>query len=83
MPLAPGLYEAILTEALAEQLQRLDRLTPSVEPLRAAEAADRLALHLGRVLQRTVAARPSKERVEYGVTLARARGPSCRNPQRC
>ena len=48
MPLLPhGLYESLVTEALAERLDRLpeDRRKHSDE-LRTAEAADRIAWHV-------------------------------------
>lgn len=67
-----GLYEVLVTEALAARLRELDPgLEPRQEALRREEAADRLALHLGRVLQQVVAALPDEERVERGVALAR------------
>ena len=41
-----GLYELLLTKALAELLTQLpDNLEPLSEPLRSAEAADRISLH--------------------------------------
>ncbi|WP_438029780.1 hypothetical protein [Sorangium sp. So ce233] len=36
-------------------------------PLRVAEAADRIALHLGRIVQRAIAGVPDKERVSVGL----------------
>ena len=43
-----GLYEALATEALEVSLRDLDEHhEPSRSPLRPAEAADRVALHLG------------------------------------
>lgn len=67
-----GLYEVLITEALDAELRELgDRLEPRRTHLRAAEAADRVALHLSRVLQRAVAAAPDDERVAVGIALAR------------
>ncbi|APR75572.1 DNA/RNA helicase of DEAD/DEAH box family protein [Minicystis rosea] len=67
-----GLYEILITEALATGLRALDgRLAAHTEKLRAAEAADRVALHLGRVVERALATVPDKERVAVGVVLAR------------
>ncbi|WP_437785423.1 DUF3427 domain-containing protein [Sorangium sp. So ce1097] len=67
-----GLYEILVTEALAPGLRELD---PGQEArtgaLRAADAADRIALHLGRVVQRAIAGVPDGERVSVGVGLAR------------
>ena len=50
-----GLYEVLVTEALEEQLGGLDiALEPIRTALRAPEAADRIALHLARVIERAV-----------------------------
>ena len=65
-----GLYELLLTKALAELLTQLpDRLEPVSEPLRSAEAADRIALHLGRAVQKALEDVPEAERVKAGVDL--------------
>ncbi|MCA9621823.1 MAG: DUF3427 domain-containing protein [Myxococcales bacterium] len=72
MPLAPGLYETLVTDLLKAELEGLEGTHAQVEPLRAAEAADRLALHLGRVVQRAIDALPRSERVAAGVALTRA-----------
>jgi hypothetical protein len=46
-----GLYEVLITEALNEQLGRLDSSLEAIrEGLRAPEAADRIALHLARIV---------------------------------
>ena len=67
-----GLYEVLITDALAQGLRDLDScLEVRSEKLRAAEAADRIALHLGRLVERALAGVPDKERVDRGVTLAR------------
>jgi superfamily II DNA or RNA helicase/HKD family nuclease len=67
-----GLYEVLVTEALEAELHDLgDRLEPKRGKLRAAEAADRVALHLARVIQRAVAAVGDHERAAAGVALAR------------
>lgn len=48
-----GLYEQLLTEALDFSLREsAGRLAPLTENLRAAEAADRFALHISRLVQR-------------------------------
>jgi superfamily II DNA or RNA helicase/HKD family nuclease len=67
-----GLYEVLVTEAIAAQLRELsDHLQTRRAGLRPAEAPDRLALHLGRVVQRAVASVPEDERVAVGIELAR------------
>ncbi|MBI5518321.1 MAG: DUF3427 domain-containing protein [Deltaproteobacteria bacterium] len=67
-----GLYEALLTEALASRLTALDEtLEARREPLHDAEAADRLALHLAGVVERAVTSLEPAERVSRGVALAR------------
>lgn len=69
---ARGLHEELLTDALEVELASLgDRLHAEREPLRAAEAADRLALHLARVVERAVDTLPEKDRTSRGAALAR------------
>ena len=53
---ARGLYEVLITEAIEAQLRDLDStLHATRSALRSAEAPDRLALHLGRLIQRAIA----------------------------
>ncbi|WP_437872572.1 DUF3427 domain-containing protein [Sorangium sp. So ce363] len=67
-----GLYQDLITEALASGLRELDAsLEVRTAALRAAEAADRIALHLGRLVQRAISGVPDAERVAVGVGLAR------------
>jgi superfamily II DNA or RNA helicase len=67
-----GLYEVLVTEALNEQLNRLGgNLSAIREELRAPEAADRIALHLARVVERAIAAINEGERSAIGINLAR------------
>ena len=67
-----GLYEALITEALAEQLGEVDEeLVPSRDPLRAVEAPDRIALHLARIIERVIRGIDAKKRVGIGTGLAR------------
>jgi superfamily II DNA or RNA helicase/HKD family nuclease len=67
-----GLYETLITEALADQLGELDsRFEARKSELHEAEAADRLALHLSRVVERAIAFIDKSQRVERGTTLAR------------
>ncbi len=68
----PGLYEQLLTEALRSELFSLGpRFKESPRPLHTAEAADRIALHLGRRIQRTLDAVREKDRVQVGIEVAR------------
>ncbi len=70
MTLVPGSYEAILTHHLQQALQSLDHAwSHKVEKLESAEAADRLALHLSRVIEKVLAAMPSDQRVKLGSKL--------------
>jgi len=67
-----GLYEQLITEAIHAALADLDpAFSPQREPLRRAEAADRLALHVARMVERVVADIPEADRVERGIALAR------------
>jgi len=67
-----GLYEILITEAIASQLGTLgDDLHAIRSPVRPAEAPDRLALHLGRIVQRAIAGVDDADRVAVGVALAR------------
>src|SRR4051812_8691472 len=75
--LDPGPYEVLVTEAL---LTRLDARTGAgsdgddadVRVLRAAEAADRIALHCSRVIEQALDAVDDTRRVAVGVEVARA-----------
>lgn len=73
MKLSPGLYETLLTQGLKAALQELatseSQLTHYVHPLHSAEAPDRLALHLSRVIERVLAALPEQDRAQVGATL--------------
>ncbi|MES1186962.1 MAG: DUF3427 domain-containing protein [Myxococcales bacterium] len=67
-----GLYETLVTEAMAAQLAGLEGgLQARRSELHEAEAADRIALHLGRVIERAIAALDKRERVKVGTRLAR------------
>jgi superfamily II DNA or RNA helicase/HKD family nuclease len=67
-----GLYEALITEALEAQLRAAgDTLVPRREELRSADASDRIALHLARVVERSIAGIHERERVAKGIALAR------------
>ncbi|MDQ2642346.1 MAG: DEAD/DEAH box helicase family protein, partial [Myxococcota bacterium] len=72
MPSERGLYESLVTEALEAELSSLDpRLVVRRSALHEAEAADRLALHLGRVVERALASLDKQDRVRVGTALAR------------
>jgi superfamily II DNA or RNA helicase/HKD family nuclease len=67
-----GLYEDLITEAIEAQLLTLgDEIQAIRTGVRPAEAADRLALHLGRIVQRALTAVKDSDRVSIGVALAR------------
>ena len=69
---ARGLYETLITGALAERLASLDpRESVRRDGLQSADAADRIALHLGRLIARVIDSLPDDTRVERGVDLAR------------
>lgn len=67
-----GLYETLVTESLEKQLGDLDT---ALEPIRSAllapEAADRIALHLARVIERAINSIGERERAKVGLDLAR------------
>ena len=66
-----GLYEVLITEAIESQLRDLgDDLHAIRDGVRSAEAPDRLALHLGRLVQRVIAGVDDADRVTVGVALA-------------
>src|SRR5689334_10628003 len=73
MPGSPrGLYETLITEALDLSLAEVDeRSEVRRDALREADAADRIALHLARIVERAVASFGREERVEKGIALAR------------
>ena len=65
-----GLYESLLTRAVAELLTRLpEPLWAAHEPMRPAEAADRIALHVRRVVQNVIEDIPEASRVADGIEL--------------
>lgn len=68
----PGIYEALLTEALRSRLDALgSQLDTSVRTLRQAEAADRIALHLSRHIQQALETVSDSQRVRLGIEVAR------------
>lgn len=67
-----GLYESLITEALEARLADLDEGHEAIRNrIHHAEAPDRIALHLSRIIHWALASVPDKERVTKGVELAR------------
>jgi superfamily II DNA or RNA helicase/HKD family nuclease len=67
-----GLYEVLITDALNDQLSRLGNSFEAIrENLRAPEAANRIALHLARVIERAIEAIDEADRTTIGIDLAR------------
>lgn len=68
-----GLYESLLTESLLRELESIDSnmLLVNRKKLNHAEASDRLALHLGKIVFSALSNVNDKDRVEVGVQLVR------------
>jgi superfamily II DNA or RNA helicase/HKD family nuclease len=66
-----GLYEDLVTIALASRLSQIEERRVRLSPLNPAEAADRIALHLGRQIQTALASLPAEHRVPIGISLAK------------
>ena len=74
-PLPLGLYEDLLTPDLADRLAATAATgDPDVDDLRAAEASDRLALHLSTLIRRAIDGIPETDRVQRGAAITRALG---------
>jgi superfamily II DNA or RNA helicase/HKD family nuclease len=70
--LAEGLHELLLTELLKQQMeQSAVEGVPELEVLRPAEAADRVAQHLARIVELAIEQAPESERATVAVDLAR------------
>ncbi|MGX7678785.1 DUF3427 domain-containing protein [Jatrophihabitans sp. DSM 45814] len=69
--LSPGLYETILDAALDERLTRIDGRLIDRRRLRSADASDRIAQHLARLLRRALDSVPDADRVAVGVDVVR------------
>lgn len=68
----PGIREALITDALEAELADVgDPALVRRRPLPAAEAADRIALHVARTLESVIATRADDERAGFGLALAR------------
>ncbi len=71
--LGPGLYETLVSEGLKIQLDQLaERFPTEQRGIRAAEASDRIAWHLSRQIERALADVRDDERVQVGLSVARA-----------
>ena len=67
-----GLYESLITEALEKELAHLeDRFVAKRKSLQASEAADRIALHLARLVERAISTIDDEVRSRDGTALAR------------
>ena len=72
MALGKGLYEILITEALDLQLREVgEAYVVEREGLNSAEAADRIALHMSRVIRRAIADLDDDVRAKVGIDLAR------------
>jgi superfamily II DNA or RNA helicase/HKD family nuclease len=69
--LNPGLYEDLITEVLSHRLDAVLDGGPVTTALTNAEAADRLAMHVARVVERAVATLPDEDRAAVGTQIAR------------
>lgn len=67
-----GLYEALMTRRVRAAHADVDESLLKTSPLSSADAADRIALHISRIVQRAVECMPSDERVAFGVRLTEA-----------
>ena len=70
--LGPGLYETLITEGLRAQLDELAEQLVDKRPLDSADAADRIAWHLSRQVERALVDVNDDQRVEVGLRVARA-----------
>lgn len=69
---SPGLYDTLITQALDATIAKLDRsLVPIKGELRAAEAPDRISLHIARLVARAIDSVDENERTKVGLALAR------------
>ena len=72
-PVAPGLYESLVTARLEKRLAELsERLAARRSELHQAEAPNRIALHLGRVVERAIASIAEAKRSQRGLEVARS-----------
>ena len=67
-----GLYEAVVTDALIKRLASVPDDLTDRRPLNKAEAADRIAIHVSREIERALSDVSDEKRIEVGVNVARA-----------
>ena len=67
----PGIYEVLVTEVLRTHLESLESRFRTTRALHTAEAADRIAMHLSRQIERSLAAVSDTDRVRIGIDVAR------------
>lgn len=67
-----GLYESLITKSINREIEALDGNNISIQKrkLHPAEAGDRLALHLGKVIISALSSVNEKDRVDVGIRLA-------------
>lgn len=70
MRLIPGLYESFLTRELERLIAEIDPDLTRRSHLATAEAPDRIAFHMSRIIRRAVAALPEDRRLREGLKLA-------------
>jgi len=70
--LPEGLYEALVTRGLADRLEALDPRSAEQRPVHRAEVANRFALHLSQVIERSLGAIADSDRVEAGLEIVEA-----------
>jgi superfamily II DNA or RNA helicase/HKD family nuclease len=67
-----GLYESLVTDGLIERMRNVPNDLTDRRALIKAEAADRIAIHISREVERALAGVPDDRRVQVGVDVARA-----------
>lgn len=71
--LAAGLYEVLMTEGLRARVDHVaDRLAPTLADLHPSDAADRMALHVSRVVESALGSVGDDDRVATGVQIVQA-----------
>jgi hypothetical protein len=65
-----GLYESLVTQALTDLLEQLPGDLKVLDPLRAADSADRLALHISHAVRAALEDLSEADRVEKSIEIA-------------